>query len=77
MRCQIFTDPLYHAERHLDFDPADVVAIEEKTARLFLRGKHRVTAITLKSGVQHLLRGEVAAQIEAAREAARREAAAS
>ena len=56
MRCEIFTDPLYHSDTHLEFDPAQVVAVEEKTIRLFLRGKHRVTEVTLQSGARHILK---------------------
>ena len=64
MRFEIFTDPLYNGETFVEFDPDDVVEAEEKTIKLFLRGRHRVTEIRLKSGAKHLLIGEVKAQIE-------------
>ena len=67
MRCQVFTDPVYHAEMFVEFDPAQVVAIERKTVTLFLRGKRQTTYITLKSGARHGLEGDLAEPIEAAR----------
>jgi hypothetical protein len=71
MRCQIFTDPLYHAERSIEFDPAEVMAMERKTFSLFLRGKYEVTYITLKNGMEYALEGDLTAQIEAAKRQAR------
>ncbi len=70
MHCAIFTDPLYHAEQSIEIDPADVIAIEERTISLFLRGKHQVTYVTLRNGVEHALRGFLKAQIEAAQKEA-------
>ena len=34
MRCVVFTNPIYHGDKYAEFDPADVMAIEEET-RLF------------------------------------------
>ncbi len=67
MRFIIFTDPRYHAERHVDLDPADIVSAEEGWRRLLLGGKHRVTVVKLNNGLTHTVAGEVKAQIEAAR----------
>ena len=67
MSLKLFTDPYYHSDDYLDFDPNEVVKIELRTASLFLRGKHQVTYITLKSGGEYGLVGDVAAEIEAAR----------
>lgn len=66
MRCEVFTDPLYNAERFIEFEPGDVVSIEERTMRLLLRPSQRVTSITLRNGDQWLLSGEQAAPIRAA-----------
>ncbi len=66
MRCVVFTDPIYHGDKYVEFDPADVMAMEEKTVSLLLRGKHPVTYITLKSGAEYPLKGHLRAQIEAA-----------
>ncbi len=66
IHCRIFTDPRYHTEVDYDLDPSQVVAVEEKTARLFLAGKHRVTQVTLRDGNVLLLRGTLKEQIEAA-----------
>ena len=73
MRFKIFTDPFYHSDNEVEFDPNDVIAIEQRTLRLFLRGSYKVTYITLKSGAEHALEGDVAAEIEAARAQSRRE----
>jgi hypothetical protein len=64
MRCEIFTDPFYNGDTHIEFDPDEVVEVQEKTVRLFLRGKHRVTVIGLRGGARYILRGEMAARIE-------------
>ncbi len=67
MRLDIFTDPRYHAEQHIELDPSQVVRIEEKTVRLFMDGKHQVTVVTLQNGERHTLAGFVAQQIRAAK----------
>lgn len=67
MRCQLFTDPIYHAERHIEFDPQEVLSVELSRARLFLRGSYQVTRIKMQSGGVHLLKGDVLEEIEAAR----------
>jgi len=67
MRCEIFSDPLYASERYIEFDPAHVVAMEERTIRLVIGRKYRVTEVTFRDGRHYLLRGEVAAHIEAGR----------
>ena len=67
MRYKIFNDPYYHSDNELEFDPSEVISIERRTLRLFLRGQYEVTYITLKSGAEHALEGDVAAEIEAAR----------
>jgi hypothetical protein len=67
MRFDIFTDPRYHAEQHIELDPAQVVRVEEKTVRLFMDGKHQVTVVTLQDGERHTLAGFVAQQIQAAK----------
>lgn len=63
----VFTDPRYHAETTIDLDPSQVVAVEEKFAKLFMAGRHRVTQVTLQSGQVVLLRGALASKIENAR----------
>lgn len=60
----VFTDPRYHSESTVDLELSQVVKVEEKFARLFLAGRHRVTQVTLQSGETLLLRGHLAAQIE-------------
>ena len=73
MRYKIFTDPFYHSDDYVEFEPAEVVFIEQKTLTLFLRGKFKATHITLKSGAEYALEGDVAAEIEAARMQSQRE----
>ena len=68
MRCQVLTNPNYHSDKYVEFDPSQVVAIEEKTIRILFGGKHRVTVITLEGGRRYILRGELTAEIEAARQ---------
>ena len=63
----VFTDPRYHAETTIDIDPSQVVQVEEKFAKLFMAGRHRVTQVTLQSGEVVLLRGALASKIENAR----------
>jgi hypothetical protein len=67
MRCDLFTDPRYHAETHFELDVSQVIATEEKTVKLFMGGSHRVTQVTMRSGEVLLIKGEVARKIEAAR----------
>lgn len=67
MKAELFSDNLYHDQNHLEFDPVQVVAAEERVERLFLRGQHAITQILLKNGTQYLLRGALKAQIKAAR----------
>lgn len=67
MKFQVFVDPIYAAERTIEFAPQDVVEVRQQKVRLFLRGSHAVTFVKLKSGAEYRLLGEVAAQIEAAR----------
>jgi hypothetical protein len=67
LRCDVFTDPRYHAEQFIDLDPDQVVATEEKMVRLFLGGRHRVTVVTLHNGEQHTLSGFVAHHIQSAK----------
>lgn len=67
MTFPVFTDPRYHAETTIDIDPSQVTAVEEKFAKLFMAGRHRVTQVTLKSGEVVLLRGTFALKIENAR----------
>ena len=66
MHYKIFTDPYYHSDDYVEFDPNDIVKIEQKTLTLFLRGKYKVTHITLRSGAEYTLEGDVATEIEAA-----------
>ncbi len=63
----VFTDPRYHAETTIDLDPSQVIAVEEKFAKLFMAGRHRVTQVTMQSGQVVLLRGALASKIEHAR----------
>ena len=67
MQFQVFTDPRYHAERFVEVDLSQIVAVEEKSVKLFLGASHRVTQITLQNGETMLLRGEIARRVEAAR----------
>lgn len=67
LRFEIFTDPMYHAERYAEFALEDVASVEERSKRLFLRGSYRVTIVTLCDNSKHVLRGSVADEIEAAR----------
>ena len=66
MRFKVFTDPFYHSDDYIEFDPREVVSIEQKMLTLFLRGKYKVTYITLKNGAEHALEGDVADEIRAA-----------
>lgn len=63
----IFTDPRYHTETTIEIETSQVVSVAEKTVKLFMAGKHRVTEVTLQSGQIVLLKGEVARQIEGAK----------
>jgi hypothetical protein len=71
MRCEVFTDPLYNGEMFAEFDPDDVVAIEERAMRLLLRPSQTVTQITLRNGDRFLLAGAQEARIRAAQTAPR------
>ncbi len=73
MRYKVFNDPFYHSDNDVEFDSNDVILIEQKTLTLFLRGKYKVTYITLRSGAEHALQGDVAAEIEAAQAQSQRE----
>ena len=66
MRCEVFTDPIYNGERFIEFEPDDVIAVEERSMRLLLRPSRNVTAITLRNGDQWLLDGHHANRIRAA-----------
>ncbi len=70
MQAALFSDTFYHGENHIEFDPQEVVSAEERTERLFLRGEHIVTQITLQNGAQYVLKGALKAQIEHARHTA-------
>lgn len=65
MRCEVFTDPLYNGERFIEFEPEDVIALEERAMRLLLRPSRSVTAITLRNRGQWLLSGHQSARIQA------------
>ena len=67
IRCEIFTDPIYNAEKFIEIDPAQIASVEEKTIHLLPRRKFRVTRVTLADGAQHILSGEWAQRIEQAR----------
>jgi hypothetical protein len=67
MQFIVFTDPRYHAEQHVELDPAQIAGVEEKTVRLFMDGKHQVTVVTLQNGERHTLAGFVAQQIARAK----------
>jgi hypothetical protein len=69
MRCQVLTNPNYHTDKFVEFDPNQVISMEEKTIRILFGGKHRVTVITLQGGRRYFLKGDLIAQIEAARQA--------
>ncbi|RYX85983.1 hypothetical protein EON83_04300 [bacterium] len=73
MRFPIFADPMYSAELTAEFNPLDVVAIEQKQVALFLRGSHWTTYITLRNGAEYALQGRVADQIRAAQRQAKQE----
>lgn len=66
LRFKVFTDPFYHSDNEIEFHPDEVVAIQQKTLRLFLRGRYEVTYVTLRNGAEHALVGDVADQIRAA-----------
>jgi hypothetical protein len=72
LRFSVFTDPIYTADKSVEFDPLDVVVVEQKQVSLFLRGSHWATYITLKNGAEHTLEGKVANQILDAQRQARR-----
>lgn len=71
LRFATFTDPMYSADKFVEFDPMDVLFVEEKQVSLLMRGHFWTTRVKLKSGASHALNGRVAAQIEAARREAR------
>ena len=73
MRYKIFSDPFYHSDNEIEFEPNDVISVERRTLTLFMRGKHQVTYVTLRNGAEHALEGDVAAEIEAARMQSKRE----
>ena len=67
LRFARFNDPMYSAEQTAEFDSADVIAVEERKVSLLMRGKFWVTYVTLKNGTEFALSGQVAHQIEAAK----------
>lgn len=67
LRYARFSDPMYSTDKFVEFDPADVMAIEERQVSLLMRGKFWATYITLKSGAEYSLNGKVGFEIEAAR----------
>ena len=67
MKFQVFVDPIYAAERYVEFAPHDVLEVRQQKVRLFLRGSHAVTFVKLKSGAEYRLLGDAVAEIEAAR----------
>ncbi|BCM90665.1 hypothetical protein IAD21_02522 [Abditibacteriota bacterium] len=50
-----FTDPMYSADKFVEFDPADEMAHEERQISLLMRSKFWATYITLKSDAQYSL----------------------
>ncbi len=62
----LFTDPRYHTEATIEIDTSQIANIEEKTVKLFMAGKHRVTQVELRNGETYLLRGHLASQIGSA-----------
>lgn len=70
MRYQVLTNPNYHADKHVEFEPTEVLTIEEKTMKILFGGTHRVTIITLEGGARYILVGHLSAEIEAARQQA-------
>jgi hypothetical protein len=77
LRYAKFIDPAYSVERFVEFDAADVIAIEQRQISLLMRGKFWATYITLKNGNEYSLDGRVGDEIEAARRQAKNEVAAS
>ncbi len=67
MRFELFTDPWYNAENFAEFEPGDVVSVEETARALILRPPQPVTLVRLKNGSRYYLLGHVARQIEASR----------
>ncbi len=75
LRYPRFTDPMYSADKVLEFDPADVMAVEQRQVSLLMRGRFWATYITLKNGSEYSLNGKVTDEIVADEiEAARRQA---
>lgn len=58
---------MYSSDVMAEFDSDDVIAMEERKVSLLMRGKFWVTYVTLKSGAEFSLNGQVAHQIEAAK----------
>jgi hypothetical protein len=71
LRYARFIDPAYSVERFVEFDAADVVAVEQRQISLLMRGKFWATYVTLKNGNEYSLDGRVGDEIEAARRQAR------
>ncbi len=67
LRFARFNDPMYSAELTAEFESSDVIAVEERKVSLLMRGKFWVTYVTLKNGTEFALSGQVAQQIEAAK----------
>ncbi|MDF2441782.1 MAG: hypothetical protein JWN98_2766 [Abditibacteriota bacterium] len=67
MRYQVLTNPNYHADKHVEIDPTEVVSMEEKVMKILFGGTHRVTVVSLKDGGRYILVGHLSAEIEAAR----------
>jgi hypothetical protein len=67
LRFTKFADPMYSADITVEFDAADVMAIEQKQISLLMRGKFWATYVTLKNGTEYSLKGKVGDEIEAAR----------
>lgn len=63
LRFAKFADPMYSADQTVEFDAADVMAIEQRQISLLMRGKFWATYVTLKNGAEFSLNGKVGDEI--------------
>ena len=66
LKFPLLVDPRYNAEQDVEFDSAEVEALEETTRSLFFGGSHKITLVTLRNGRQYTLNGHHRLQIERA-----------
>jgi hypothetical protein len=70
LKFQVYVDPLFGSERHIEFPPEWVAEVEERIYRVTPWRKYPVTFIKFKNGRHYLVMGHHADEIRAAQAAA-------